>query len=95
MCALSVLIGFFYFKPPKKGGVRLFVEVVSIIFGCVMVISSVFGILSFSIYLEVLNSEEGIASVFNLNIIFMAFILVGVGFIVHGILKVINKSLYA
>jgi hypothetical protein len=90
MCAFSVLSGFFYFKPPGKRRVRLFVGVVSIIFGCVMAISSVIGILSFNLYLEVLNSEGDPTSVFNLNIIFMVFILVGLGFIVHGILKILN-----
>ena len=90
VCALSLLIGFFYFKPTEKRRVRVLVGVISIIFGCVMVIISLFGILSFNLYLEVLNSEETPASVLNLNMIFMAFILVGLGFIVHGILKIIN-----
>jgi hypothetical protein len=90
VCASSLLIGFFYFKPSEKRRVRLLVGVISIIFGCVMVIISLFGILSFNLYLEVLNSEGTPASVFNLNIIFMAFILVGLGLIVHGILKIIN-----
>jgi len=88
--ASSLLIGFFYFKPPEKRRVRLLVGVTSIIFGCVMVIISLFGILSFNLYLEKLNSEGAPASVFNLNIIFMAFILVGLGLIVHGIFKIIN-----
>ena len=88
--ASSLLIGFFYFKPPEKRRIRLLVGVISIIFGCVMVIISLFGILSFNLYLEVLNSEGAPASVINLNIIFMAFILVGLGLIVHGIFKIIN-----
>ncbi|NVM37438.1 MAG: hypothetical protein HWN81_17715 [Candidatus Lokiarchaeota archaeon] len=74
-CASSLLIGFFYFKPPEKRRVRLLVGVSSIIFGCVMVIISLFGILSFNSYLEVLNSEGVPASVFNLNIIFILFFL--------------------
>ena len=88
--ASSIVIGFFYFKPPEKRRVRLLVGVISIILGCVMVIISLFGILSFNLYLEVLNSEETPASVLNLSIIFMAFILVGLGLIIHGILKIIN-----
>ena len=89
-CASSLLIGFFYFKPPDKRRVRVLVGVISIIFGCVMVIISLIGILTFNLYLEVLNSEGTPASVLNLNMIFIAFILVGLGFIVHGILKIIN-----
>ena len=89
-CASSLLIGFFYFKPPDKRRVRLLVGAVSIIFGCVMVIISLIGILTFNLYLEELNSEGTPASVLNLNIIFILFILVGLGFIVHGILKIRN-----
>jgi uncharacterized membrane protein HdeD (DUF308 family) len=86
----SPLIGFFYFNPPEKRRTKLLVGIISIIFGAIIVISSLFGILSFNMYLEQLESEGLFASVMNLNSIFVVFILVGVGLIIHGALT--NKK---
>ena len=88
----SLLIGFFYFKPPEKKNIKLLVGMISIIFGSVIVISSLFGILSFSIYLEGLESEGSVASVMDLNSIFVVFILVGIGLIIHGVLTIKKRD---
>jgi len=88
----SLLIGFFYFNPPEKRSIKLLVGMISIIFGGVIVIFSLFGILSFNIYLKGLESEGTFASVMDLNSIFVVFILVGIGLIIHGIFNV-KKSL--
>jgi len=89
----SLLISFFYFNPPEKRRIKLLVGMISIIFGGVIVISSLFGILSFNLYLEGLESEGPVASVMNLNLIFVVFIFVGVGLIIHGVfmIKKINE----
>ena len=88
----SLLIGFLYFKPPEKKRIKLLVGMISIIFGSVIVISSLFGILSFSIYLEGLESEGSVASVMDLNSIFVVFILVGIGLIIHGVLTIKKRD---
>ncbi len=89
----SLLIGFFYFNPPKKRRIKLLVGMISIIFGGVIVISSLFGILSFNLYLEGLESEGTVASVMDLNSIFVVFILVGVGLIIHGVLMIKKRDI--
>jgi len=88
----SLLIGFFYFNPPEKNRIKLLVGMISVIFGTVIVIFSLFGIFSFTMYLVELESEETIASVMDLNSIFVVFILVGVGLIIQGVLM-IKKNL--
>jgi hypothetical protein len=89
----SLLIGFFYFNPPKKRRIKLLVGMISIIFGGVIVISSLFGILSFNLYLEGLESEGIVASVMDLNSIFVVFILVGVGLIIQGVLMIKKRDI--
>ena len=89
----SLLIGFFYFNPPEKRRIRLLIGIVSIILGCVIVIFSLFGILSFSIYLEGLDLEGAPASVLNLNLVFVGFILVGIGLIIHGVLQIKKRDI--
>lgn len=89
----SLLIGFFYFNPPKKRRIKLLVGMISIIFGGVIVISSLFGILSFNLYLEGLESEGTVASVMDLNSIFVVFILVGVGLIIQGVLMIKKRDI--
>ncbi len=89
---ITILIGFLYFKPPEKKRIKLLVGMISIIFGSVIVISSLFGILSFSIYLEGLESEGSVASVMDLNSIFVVFILVGIGLIIHGVLTIKKRD---
>jgi TRAP-type C4-dicarboxylate transport system permease small subunit len=89
----SLLIGFFYFNPPEKWRIKLLVGMISIIFGIVIVIFSLFGILSFNIYLERLESEGTPASVFPLNLIFVAFIAVGVGLIIHGAIMIKKRDI--
>ena len=88
----SLLIGFFYFNPPEKRRIKLLVGMISIIFGGVIVISSLFGILSFNLYLEGLDSEGPVASVMDLNSIFVVFILVGVGLIIRGVLMIKKRD---
>jgi len=88
----SLLIGFFYFYPPEKRRIKLLVGTISIIFGCVIVIFSLFGILSFNMYLEGLESEGTFASVMDLNSIFVVFILVGVGLIIHGVFMIKKRD---
>ncbi len=88
----SLLFGFFYLNPPEKIHIELLVGMISIIAGGVIVIFSVFGILSFSTYLVGLDSEGVSASVMDLNLIFMLFILVGIGLIINGVFK-IKKNL--
>ncbi len=66
---------------------------ISIIFGGVIVIFSLFGILSFNLYLERLESEGTFASVMNLNLIFVVFILVGVGLIIHGVFMIKKRDI--
>ncbi|KKN18547.1 hypothetical protein LCGC14_0954720 [marine sediment metagenome] len=80
----SLHISFFYFNPPERRRIKLLVGMISIIFGGLIVIFSLFGILSFEMYLEGLESEGPIASMMNLNLIFVVFILGGVGLIIHG-----------
>ena len=89
----SLLIGFFYFNPPEKRRTKLLVGIISIIFGAIIVISSLFGILSFNMYLEELESEGPFASVMNLNSIFVVFILVGVVLIIHGALTIKKRDI--
>ena len=89
----SLLIGFFYFNPPEKKRIKLLVGMISIIFGSIIVISSLFGILSFNIYLEGLESEGSVASVMDLNSIFVIFILVGVGLIIHGVFMIKKRDI--
>ena len=89
----SLLIGFFYFNPPKKRRIKLLVGMISIIFGGVIVISSLFGILSFTMYLIGLESEGIGASLMDLNSIFVTFILVGVGLIINGTLKIKKRDI--
>lgn len=89
----SLLIGFFYFNPPEKRRIKLLVGMISIIFGCVIVIFSLFGILSFNMYLERLESEGTFASVMDLNSIFVVFILVGVGLIIHGVFMIKKRDI--
>ena len=89
----SLLIGFFYFNPPEKKRIKLLVGMISIIFGCVIVIFSLFGILSFNMYLERLESEGTFASVMDLNSIFVVFILVGVGLIIHGVFMIKKRDI--
>jgi len=89
----SLLIGFFYFYPPEKRRIKLLVGMISIIFGCVIVIFSLFGILSFNMYLERLESEGTFASVMDLNSIFVVFILVGVGLIIHGVFMIKKRDI--
>ena len=89
----SLIIGFFYFNPPKKRVIRLLVGLVSVILGLVIVIISVLGILSFSIYVVGLDSEGTPASVMDLNSIFVLFIFVGVCFILHGVLKIKKRAI--
>ncbi|MBA7715708.1 hypothetical protein ES703_124762 [subsurface metagenome] len=89
----SLLIGFFYFNPPKKRRIKLLVGMISIIFGGVIVISSLFGILSFNLYLEGLESEGTVASVMDLNSIFVVFIFVGVGLIIQGVLMIKKRDI--
>jgi len=88
----SLLISFFYFNPPEKRRIKLLVGMISIIFGGVIVISSLFGILSFNLYLEGLESEGPVASVMNLNLIFVVFIFVGVGLIIHGVFMIKKRN---
>jgi len=89
----SPLISFFYFNPPEKRRTELLVGIISIIFGAIIVISSLFGILSFNMYLEELESEGPFASVMNLNSIFVVFILVGVVLIIHGALTIKKRDI--
>ena len=89
----SLLIGFLYFNPPEKRRIKLLVGIISIIFGAIIVISSLFGILSFNMYLEELESEGPFASVMDLNSIFVVFILVGVGLIIHGVLTIKKRDI--
>ena len=89
----SLLIGFLYFKPPEKKRIKLLVGMISIIFGAIIVISSLFGILSFNMYLEELESEGPFASVMNLNSIFVLFILVGIGLIIYGVLTIKKRDI--
>jgi len=89
----SLLIGFFYFNPPEKRRIKLLAGMISIIFGGVIVISSLFGILSFTMYLDGLESEGIPASVMNLNLIFVVFILVGVGLIIHGVFMIKKREI--
>ena len=89
----SLLIGFFYFNPPEKRRIKLLVGMISIIFGGVIVISSLFGILSFSMYLEGLESDGIPASMMPLNFIFVVFIVVGVGLIIHGVLMIKKREI--
>ncbi len=89
----SLLISFFYFNPPEKRRIKLLVGMISIIFGCVIVIFSLFGILSFNVYLEGLESEGTPASVMDLNSIFVVFILVGVGLIIHGVFIIKKRDI--
>ena len=89
----SLLISFFYFKPPEKKRIKLLVGMISIIFGVVIVISSLFGILSFSIYVEGLESEGSVASMMDMNSIFVVFILVGIGLIIHGVLTIKKRDI--
>jgi len=86
----SLLLGFYYLNPPEKINIELLVGMISIIAGGVIVIFSVFGILSFSTYSVGLDSEGVSASVMDLNLIFMMFILVGIGLIINGVFK--NKK---
>jgi len=88
----SLLIGFFYFNPPEKRRIKLLVGMISVILGTIIVISSLFGILSFSLYLKGFESEGSVASVMDLNSIFVAFILVGVGLIIHGVLMIKKRD---
>ncbi len=88
----SLLIGFFYFNPPEKRRIKLLVGMISIIFGSVIVIFSVLGILSFSLYVVGYDSGGSSASMMDLNSIFVVFILVGVGLIIKGAIK-IKKNL--
>ncbi len=88
----SLLIGFFYFNPPEKRRLKLLIGMISIIFGSVMVIFSVLGILSFSLYVVGYDSDGGVASMMDLNSIFVVFIFVGVGLIINGAIK-IKKNL--
>ena len=89
----SLLIGFFYFNPPEKRRIKLLVGMISIIFGCVIVIFSLFGILSFNMYLERLESEGTFASVMGLNSLFGVFIFVGVGLIIHGVFMIKKRDI--
>ena len=89
----SLLIGFFYFNPPEKNRIKLLVGMISVIFGTVIVIFSLFGIFSFTMYLVELESEETIASVMDLNSIFVVFILVGIGLIIHGALTIKKRDI--
>ena len=91
--AASLLIGFFYFNPPEKRRIKLFVGMISIIFGSLIVIFSLFGILSFDLYLERLESEGTPASVMSLNLIFVVFIVVGVGLIIHGAILIKKRDI--
>ncbi len=84
----SLLIGFFYFNPPEKKRIKLLIGMISIIFGSVMVIFSVLGILSFSLYVVGYDSDGGVASMMDLNSIFVVFIFVGVGLIINGVIKI-------
>ncbi|NVM35703.1 MAG: hypothetical protein HWN81_08910 [Candidatus Lokiarchaeota archaeon] len=88
----SLLIGYFYFNPPEKTRVKLLIGMISITFGVIIVIFSLFGILSFNMYLERLESEGVFASVMDLNSIFVVFILVGVGLIIHGVFMIKKKD---
>jgi len=88
----SLLIGFFYFNPPEKRRIKLLVGMILVIFGTVIVISSLFGILSFSLYLEGFESVGSVASVMDLKSIFVVFILVGVGLIIHGVLMIKKRD---
>ncbi len=90
--ASSLLIGFFYFNPPEKGSNKLLVGMILIIFGGVIVIFSLFGILSFNMYVKGLESEGTSASMMDLNSIFVLFILVGIGLIIHGV-SILKKNL--
>ena len=87
-----LLTGYFYFNPPEKRLIKLLVGMISIIFGSVIVIFSLFGISSFTTYLVRLESEESIASVMDLNSIFVVFILAGIGLIIHGILMIKKRD---
>ncbi|MHA2276641.1 MAG: SBBP repeat-containing protein, partial [Candidatus Kariarchaeaceae archaeon] len=87
-----LLNGFFYFNPPEKRRIKLIDGMISIIFGGVIVIFSLFGILSFNMYVEGLDSEGPALSLMDLNSIFVIFILLGVGLIIHGANK-IKKNL--
>ena len=89
----SLLIGFFYFNPPEKRRTKLLVGMISIIFGGVIVIFSLFGILGFDLYLEGLESDGIPASMMPLNFIFVVFILVGVGLIIHGVLMIKKRDI--
>jgi uncharacterized membrane protein HdeD (DUF308 family) len=93
LSAWLLLICFFRVKPPKNRRISLLVGAVSIIFGCVMVIISLFGMLSFSMYLTELDLEGSPAMVLNLHVLFVVFILVGFGLIVHGVLKIAKKGI--
>ena len=59
----SLLVGFFYFNPPEKRRIKLLVGMISIIVGGVIVIISVFGILSFSLYVVGYESDGVVASI--------------------------------
>jgi len=89
----SLLIGFFYFNPPEKRRIKTLVGMISVIFGIVIVISSLFGILSFNLYLVGFESEGSVASVMDLNSIFVVFILVGVGLIIHGVFMIKKRDI--
>jgi hypothetical protein len=88
-----LLTGYFYFNPPEKKRIKLLVGMISVIFGTVIVIFSLFGILSFTMYLVELESEETVASVMDLNSIFVVFILAGVGLIIHGALTIKKRDI--
>jgi len=88
----SLFIGYFHYNPPKKRRTKLLIGIISIIFGNIIVIFSIFGILSFNMYLKDLESEGVFASVMDMNSIFVVFILVGLGLIIHGVRK-IKKNL--
>jgi hypothetical protein len=88
-----LLTGYFYFNPPEKRLIKLLVGMISIIFGSVIVIFSLFGILSFSLYLVGFESEGYGASVMDLNSIFVVFILVGIGLIIHGVLMIKKRDI--
>jgi len=73
--------------------IKLLVGIISIIFGCIMVIFSLFGIISFTMYVGGFESEGPAASMMDLNSIFVVFILVGIGLIINGVIKIKKRDI--
>jgi hypothetical protein len=88
-----LLIIFFYFYPLKKRDYVVFFGFTFIILGELIIIFSLFGIVSFHLYYENLESESSIPfSVFKLDFIFVPFIVIGIGLIIHGIFLIKKRN---